>query len=328
MQIQNISNQYSPMLKGSASRVSTPVEHTQAKDSENTKNNNTKKIALGIGATLILLGVVFRKKIKQLFEYFKTPKKSEPPKPPEPPTPPMPPKPPVVDEAVKNQELLSKYRKMVKETKPFPSNGSEEEKAAWRTHDEAKRKLLNELCDKNISLVEKKEFSLDPNVDVEAKREYLEKIKTHAFFNTASRNDCFDMYEKYADRYWINEDTGASFIRSLMVIANEKVGGDSNHIANRFLDIAEKVALRDPKGMRDASAVRYVYETFDKTLDEATTLRFIELMKKISFQQIDGFIFEQRINHLFKDNSKLNQAVKELKEILKDFPWEDRTKNI
>ena len=52
---------------------------------------------------------------------------------------------------------------------------------------------------------------------------------------------------------------------------------------------------------------------------------FFENKKIIEYPVID---MEATGNHIKKLRKNANFSVKELKEILKDFPWEDRTKNI
>ena len=60
-------------------------------------------------------------------------------------------------------------------------------------------------------------------------------------------------------------------------------------------------------------------------MDEKLALRYIELLKRISFQQADAMnarFYTEKAN-----TPKVEKALKELEEALKDFPFKDRTKN-
>ena len=77
--------------------------------------------------------------------------------------------------------------------------------------------------------------------------------------------------------------------------------------------------------MRDATKVLWVLDDYGKLMDEKLALRYIELLKKISFQQIDEHTVYYALQHL-QDRPAIKKAMDEFREILKVFPEEDKTK--
>ena len=74
--------------------------------------------------------------------------------------------------------------------------------------------------------------------------------------------------------------------------------------------------------MRDSLKVIGIMEDYSKVLDEDLALRYIELLKKISFQQIDEYAVSSAVNHLL-GKAKIQQALQEYHDILKKYPVED-----
>ena len=226
----------------------------------------------------------------------------------------------------KGQELVLKYREMAKEVDAMPYT-TPEEKQLRNAKDEELRKIHQEITKNNISMVIKEEYSLDPAVDAEAKQNYLRRIKSTFSINEASQKDCLLEYERYASRYWIDKSIRRSFISDLCIVSSLSDFSDKKFVVNKFLDIAERVAEYDPTGMKDGAKICVAYERFMQMykLNEEETLRFIELAKRISYQQKDALIYSVRSSapdSLCNDSEKVKNAIKELKEKLKDCPWE------
>ena len=225
--------------------------------------------------------------------------------------------------------ILTEYREILRTQKPFPSTGSESEKVAWRKTDEHRRNLLKQLKVNNISIVLKQEFPISPLETSQDKLKYLTSLIVDSAFNKASKDDVISEYTKYAGRYWFDKKTDKSFIKHFSIVCRpleEETDDTYNYsIAERFIDVAEKISERDNSGMRDATKVLWVLDDYGKLMDEKLALRYIELLKKISFQQIDEHTVYYALQHL-QDRPAIKKAMDEFREILKVFPEEDKTK--
>lgn len=232
------------------------------------------------------------------------------------------PEPPKFD----GQKVLAEYKKILAEQKPFSENMTEEEKAIWRTQDKKRMEVRKQLKENNISLVEKAEFSPDPNVDVEAKKAYFASNKVdEATFNEASRLDYLEMFEKYGSRYWTNEKCG---LHSFINLSSLMLKNSTDTKLSRYIDIMDRLAKRDNTGMRDASCVTQVLKDTVENMSKETFLKFIKVLKNISYQQLDVDavkIYLEKTN--FKNDKEILAAIEDLKTALKDFPSVDRTKN-
>ena len=87
----------------------------------------------------------------------------------------------------------------------------------------------------------------------------------------------------------------------------------------------EKLAKRDNAGMRDAVQVIGMMHHYQNIMDEKLALRYIELLKRISFQQQDAM--NARFYTKKANSPKVEIALKDLEKSLKKFPFEDRTWN-
>ena len=325
MQITNINNLSESKYKFTArQRVSNGIVPVKT---EKKKDNSNKRLYYGIGiAGVLLLSLVFRKHIKNIFSKTKPDiidgqgtRQIEPPK--------ILPTKEEIDR-IEGEKLRKKYHELVKELRELrktESTMTSEEIKNLKAKEKLAQEYHREIARKNISIVEIKEFSTDPTQDVEAKKEYLHKLTNYYVVNEASQKDCLDMYEKYGFRYWIKEVGDDSFIRDLSLIATPNEFSDGEYLMRRFLDIAERTTERDPLGMRDGNKVMVMYEMYGHKYGEDITLRFINLMKKISFQQLDATVFD--IYTQEKSTPAIKKAIEELKEITKDFPEVDRFKN-
>jgi len=224
------------------------------------------------------------------------------------------------------QKTLSEYKELLNKQKDWPECVTEEEKTLWRTQDEKRMELRSVLKENNVSLVEKAEFSLDPTKDVEAKRAYFLSNKVgNASFNEASTLDYLDMFDKYGDRYWVDEKCG---MHSLIKLSS-KIGEEpSDKVLSKYIDIMDKLAQRDNAGMRDASSVMVILDYNAKNMSKETFLKFIKVFKKVSFQQGDAYMAETYLMRTkFKDDKDVANALSDLRTSLKDFPEVDKTKN-
>ena len=298
------------------------------------KDKRKRNIWIGTTAVVLLALLLGRNKIKDLIKRIGG--KKFPPDKPEPPKvdPPKidPPKPNL--EEIKKQEadaLLSEYRELVKNQGEFPSGGTEAEKAAWHETDNRRRELINEICNRDISIIEKQEFSADPLVDADKKNLYLSSLTWRSSFNMATQSDIIGEYEKYLTRGWLPGETRRSsifeFSRACWPV-DAKCNPTDEYlysVADRYLSVMERIAERDNAGMRDAVHVNGVMQFYKEVMDENLALKYIELLKRISFQQVDGMQAEYHTSKV--DSPKVKQAILELKEALKEYPFEDKTKN-
>jgi len=318
----------------------TPVDN-RSTNNPPAKTDNTKNIVIG---SAIAVGIVIlflaRKNISKFIKEFsnkgekgvptETPKTPKPTDtlPPSTPKTEVPPKAPVIPEPPKfdGQKTLSEYKELLNKQKDWPECVTEEEKTLWRTQDEKRMELRSVLKENNVSLVEKAEFSLDPTKDVEAKRAYFLSNKVgNASFNEASTLDYLDMFDKYGDRYWVDEKCG---MHSLIKLSS-KIGEEpSDKVLSKYIDIMDKLAQRDNAGMRDASSVMVILDYNAKNMSKETFLKFIKVFKKVSFQQGDAYMAETYLMRTkFKDDKDVANALSDLRTSLKDFPEVDKTKN-
>lgn len=287
---------------------------------EKKPKKDNKKLYYGLGAGFILLSAfLFRDRIKRLFR-SKTPTKVEPPKPEPPKIEPKKTEPPKINIEEENKKLVDTWYAMGEEIEKMPKN-TEEERLAKRAKMSERLELLKEINEKNISIVRKKEYSLDPNVDTEAKKQYFRDLVMCSLTNAASQNDALLEYEKYGYKYWINKDLGRNFLTELLLVSSSNGWSDKKFVAKKFIDIAEKLMEYDPKGMRDGAKLAFVYKRFAIDMDEATTLRYIELAKKIFYQQEDMHSMKIRALDYHGESKEVQKGIAELEEILKDCPW-------
>lgn len=227
--------------------------------------------------------------------------------------------------------LLNELRSTVKARGKFPSDGTAEEQAAWHALDDKARALRCEIRDKDISIMEKKEFSLDPLAETEAKKRYLLSITSDGRFNRATQSDVIGEFEKYITRDWEDEKKAHSLI-DRFTTACCPIEGQKNitneykySVADRYIDVMQRIAERDPSGMRDSVQVLLIMKEYNGVMDEKLSLKYIDLLKRISFQQVD--VMEVEFNTRKVNSSKVRAAIEELKDSLKEYPVEDRTLN-
>ena len=325
MQIQKI-NIYSYNKKPFKAKTEGVTEPVVAEKKGN-KDNKNKKIAIGLSiAGVLLLGFIFRKNIKNL---FKGNKPTEPPKPPieppiEPPNPPVKPEKPEFD----GQKALEEFHQIRDNLTEYPSKGSEAEKAAWRKTDERRMALRRILEANNISIIRRKDFPTSPLENSAEKLRYLTNLISESGFNRATQDDVISEYAKYAGRYWFDRSTGKSFIGYYTTVCSPIEQERDNkeykyELAEKYIDVVEKIAERD-NVMRDAIKIIYTLQRYGDVMDEKLALRYIELLKKISFQQIDEHSVYYATRHL-QEIPTIKQAMEEYHNILQSFPVEDNT---
>lgn len=234
--------------------------------------------------------------------------------------------PPLTEPSVfDGQKVLAEYRQIRAEQKKVEELKTEEEKALWNTQDEKIRGLFRQIIENNISLVEKKEFDLDPTKQIEEKRAYLDSI-SGASVNQASKLDYLEMFEKYGERRWTNEDQGKSTLRNLSQMIGDK--NNSDKVLIKYINIMDNLAKSDNTGMRDAISISWVFEKNVQIMSKDTLLKFIKVLKKTSFQQRDAHCAELDVKKTpFKDDAEVKEALKDYKKSLEQFPYEDRTYN-
>ena len=82
----------------------------------------------------------------------------------------------------------------------------------------------------------------------------------------------------------------------------------------------EKHALNDPHGLNDAELVLGLIEKYPTDImDEKLAIRFINLMKRISYQKSDEIYVKANTEHLF-NNINVKTAFDEYCEAIKNLP--------
>jgi len=341
MKLNSINYNTNTYQKRSFGNQTAPIDNQQYVSQTPEENTDKKKRIMtgaAIAAGVLLLGVIFRKNIKKLFnkeELIKT----EPPKPVEPPevTPPAggnepPVMPPVEPPKFNGEKTMAEYRELVSKQKPVDSFSTltEEEKTLWHTQDAKIRELRLALKENNISFVRKEVFSPDPTKDIEAKRAYFQSGKVaNARVNEASRLDYLEMFDKYGGRYWRDKEC----LYSSLGDARSVLGEDSSDKAlGKYIDIMDKWAQRDNTGMRDAVSIVGTFKSHAHNMNKETALKFIKVLKKTSFQQMDALSVKHAINNpikkvKYKDEPEIKAAVEDLKKSLEIYPYQDRTHN-
>ena len=133
------------------------------------------------------------------------------------------------------------------------------------------------------------------------------------------------MFGKYGTRYWIDEKSG---VHSLFKLTTRIGMKPSDKVLSKYIDIMDKLAQRDNTGMRDSSSIVVALEDSVKNMSKETFLKFIKVLKKVSFQQVDAYNAETYLMRTnFKDDKEAISAISDLKKTLKDFPYQDKTKN-
>ncbi len=116
------------------------------------------------------------------------------------------------------QTLLSEYRASLakyRSYKPFVERTKEEDKIASEYYVNVYLPLLDKIKTHNISVIEKKNFSLNPLEQVKEKHEYIHyEVLPCADFNEASFFDALEMFEKYGKREEFQR-TGVSTLAEL-----------------------------------------------------------------------------------------------------------------
>jgi hypothetical protein len=175
----------------------------------------------------------------------------------------------------------------------------------------------------------KKDFPTSPLENSQEKLNYLTNLIVDSSFNRASQMDVISEYTKYAGRYWFDKTTDKYFISNFRTVCaplEEKTDDDYKYsVAEKFINVAEKITERDNTGMRDAIQVMWVLQDYGKVMDEKLALRYIELLKKTSFQQTDEYSVYYALEHL-QEKPAIQKAMDEYREILQDFPVEDKSK--
>ncbi len=353
MQIQSVGQKFYTYKSSETKKVAqNPVVHsTEQKEKQDTDKKKKILVGAGIAAVLLLL-ILFRKKIKNFFEgnggrsgsggssgggdgvgghhgHGETPPPASngghnTPKPPEPRKSSGDQK----QETTDYEALLKEfYEKVLQQKDPYTLK-TEEEKRIWMEEDEELRKMYNKLRENNISFVIKEEFNPDPNIDRDKKKNYFYSWKVgHANANEASKLDYIDMFEKYGERYYDPQKPWDSTISLVSATLNSN-RPTADVILKKYIDKMDKIALKDPKGLQDIVIINLVLEMNINTMSEETVLKFIEVMKKIAFQQREGNTAKNAIDFSpHKNNQKIQAALKDFRDSLKGYPYEVQPDN-
>ncbi len=227
---------------------------------------------------------------------------------------------------VKQQEttdyeaLLKEFYEKGRQQKDPSTLKTEEEKRIWMEEDEELRKMYNKLRENNISFVIKEEFNPDPNIDRDKKKNYFYSWKVgHANANEASKLDFLEMYEKYGERYYDPPRQLNSAIAHLAIATDEPT---SDKILNKYIHIIDRIAIKDPDGLNDAVWVAGAFERNAEIMSEDTLLKFIDVLKRISYQQQEFCTAKYAIgNTVHKDSPRVKAALEDFEKSVQDLPY-------
>ena len=91
-------------------------------------------------------------------------------------------------------------------------------------------------------------------------------------------------------------------------------------VLDTYISIMEKHAVNDKDGLKDAELVLDLVEKYPyDIMDEKLAIRFINLMKRISYQKCDEINVKSHISHLL-ENDNIVKAFNEYREAIKDLP--------
>ena len=349
MQIQSVGQKFYTYKSSETKKVAqNPAVHS-TEQKEKLDTDKKKKILVGAGiAAVLLLLILFRKKIKNFFEgnggrsgsggssgggdgvgghqghghgHGETPPPASngghnTPKPPEPRKSSGDQK----QETTDYEALLKEFYEKGRQQKDPYTLKTEEEKRIWMEEDEELRKMYNKLRENNISFVIKEEFNPDPNIDRDKKKNYFYSWKVgHANANEASKLDFLEMYEKYGERYYDPPRQLNSAIAHLAIATDEPT---SDKILNKYIHIIDRIAIKDPDGLNDAVWVAGAFERNAEIMSEDTLLNFIDVLKRISYQQQEFCTAKYAIgNTVHKDSPRVKAALEDFEKSVQDLPY-------
>ena len=246
----------------------------------------------------------------------------------------------VIDTVVKpdnqiKRGLLEEYEKRYSEYKEFVKTvrnriKTEEEKVEEERLRKAYLSVLEQARKENVSFVRKRvetEFSQDPIKNKEEKLEYIKKeVLGQMKVSEKSAIDGLEMFEKYGSRFeYANGRKSYEYLaESVMYRPKEDL---SDRLLSKFIDVWEKISVKDDKKYKDNETLRSVLVHFTdgiKNATEETLLKGISLLKKLTNQREDaerlGYTLLQAPQAQYKDSERIKQAIEDLTQYVKDYP--------
>ena len=246
----------------------------------------------------------------------------------------------VIDTVVKPDNqiksgLLEEYEKRYSEYKEFVKTvrnriKTEEEKVEEERLRKAYLSVLEQARKENVSFVRKRvetEFSQDPIKNKEEKLEYIKKeVLGQMKVSEKSAIDGLEMFEKYGSRFeYANGRKSYEYLaESVMYRPKEDL---SDRLLSKFIDVWEKISVKDDKKYKDNETLRSVLVHFTdgiKNATEETLLKGISLLKKLTNQREDaerlGYTLLQAPQAQYKDSERIKQAIEDLTQYVKDYP--------
>ena len=231
--------------------------------------------------------------------------------------------------------LLEEYEKRYSEYKEFVKTvrnriKTEEEKVEEERLRKAYLSVLEQARKENVSFVRKRvetEFSQDPIKNKEEKLEYIKKeVLGQMKVSEKSALDGLEMFEKYGSRFeYANGRKSYEYLaESVMYRPKEDL---SDRLLSKFIDVWEKISVKDDKKYKDNETLRSVLVHFTdgiKNATEETLLKGISLLKKLTNQREDverlGYTLLQAPQAQYKDSERIKQAIEDLTQYVKDYP--------
>ena len=139
----------------------------------------------------------------------------------------------------KTEDILAQYKKAKEKVSQQPDwkDMTKEESEKWHTYyREVYYPIKDKIKEKNISTIEKKQFSINPNEQVKEKEDYLRSVLSHLQDSEASYYDGLIEFEKYGRK----ESFFDGYTTNITYFKVNFPKNPSEKTVNKFMDICEK----------------------------------------------------------------------------------------
>ena len=196
-------------------------------------------------------------------------------------------------------------------------------------------KLEKELIENNISFVPKHSGVF---LSEQEKIKYIQSALSQASINEASAMDALNVFEKFGSRYQygsykaFNTNNGISDLAlAVEQIADKLDANIADKAMSKYIDLFNKYARVDGE-YTDARRLTRLIERNNDKMSEQTVIKFIESLKKFSFERsqtwsIRKYIVENNFSQRGSDELlRIESKLLELEDIVKDMPMKNKSK--
>lgn len=137
------------------------------------------------------------------------------------------------------EDILARYKKAKEKVSHRPDwkDMTKEESDEWNAYyREVYYPIKDKIKEKNISTIEKKQFSLNPNEQVKEKEDYLRSVLLRVSDSEASYYDGLVEFEKYGKK----ESLFEGFTTNITYFQTKFPQNPSEKTVNKFMDVCEK----------------------------------------------------------------------------------------